>query len=768
MNRLHGYGIRVFGIVLVVLVAFGAPLGASAAADDATPTSLSVPRLDRAPTLDDFAGMTPRGGIESDMARVDGFVQRAPSDGEAASQRTEAYLGYDREYLYVVFLAFDSESDKVRARLVPREQTEGDDTVTVELDTFADERRAYGFSANPLGVQTDFFETSDATRDLTFDTIWSSKGVVTERGYIVMMSIPFTSLRFPSGTNRPWGIVLERSIPRSSETSFWPRVSASVPNVLSQAAELRGIEGVAPGRNVQIIPYGSFRSTRALDTRDPAHVAFTSERAALDSGVDAKLVLGGRFVVDATLNPDFSQVESDDPQATANARFALFVPERRPFFVENADFFQTPMQLVFTRRIADPQLGVRITGKTGPYSIGAMVIDDQSPGRIVPDDDPDAGTRATFAVVRASRDILDESRVGVLYTERRFEGGFNRVAAFDSRLKLASQWSLDLQAAASATRDSDGNTLAGPAYRAFLRGKGRHYVSETTYSDLSANFRAETGFIPRVDLRAIEHYSEAYFYPEGKRLLVWSFGGYVGRRWDHSGTLLEKEYDVGGSVELRGQTVASLWRAMQRDGFRPVDYPTLPALTVLPHDVWVANFRSRALRQISVVGKLFFGGTDINYSPATGAPPATASRPFDGNLTLTVQPSTRLRVDSTYLFDRLRDRQTGSSIFNSHIVRSKCNWQFTRELSVRGTVQYEALRVNPAFTALDRREGFNADLLVTYLVNPWTALHVGYNGDLQNIDLVDGADGRIARRGERGLLDDSRRFFVKFSYLIRP
>src|ERR1700757_4288742 len=317
-----------------------------------TPTpSVSVPRLQHGPSLDDFLAMQPRGEIAPQMAKVSGFVQRNPHDGEAVSEPTDAYLGYDQKNLYVVFVCFDNPGE-VRARMSRREDVYDDDQVEVILDTFHDRRRAYAFQTTPLGVQWDAIwteasreEETSAHFDTSFDTVWDSRGKVTGRGYVVWMAIPFKSLRFPATKLQEWGVILYRGITRKSEDSFWPHLTLKMEGRLGQAATLHGLEGISPGHSIELIPYGLMRSYRALDTRDFTNPYFQKAAVQGQPGMDAKFVIRDHFVVDMTANPDFSQVESEDPQITVNQRYAVYFPEKRPFFLENEDFFRTPLDL---------------------------------------------------------------------------------------------------------------------------------------------------------------------------------------------------------------------------------------------------------------------------------------------------------------------------------------------------------------------------------------------------------------------------------------
>ncbi|MCL4523506.1 MAG: carbohydrate binding family 9 domain-containing protein, partial [Acidobacteria bacterium] len=394
---------------LAVLCALLA-LPATLAAEQPPASALVIPRVDRAPTLEDFLDMKPSPAVEGKLAKVDDFRQTRPSDGKPGTERTEAYLGYDSENLYAVFIAFDSEPQKLRARMVSRENFVGehgdmvDDGVSVSLDTFNDQRRGYIFQVNPYGVQWDGLYSDNNGFDVSFDTVWHSRAKITGRGFVVWMAIPFKSLRFSSAREQTWAILLNRDIPRKSEVVFWPIYSSKISGYINQAAPMKGLKNISPGRNMQFIPYGALRSFRALDERDANAPAFRGKRAEADGGVDAKLVLKDSLVLDVAVNPDFAQVESDEPQVTANERFELFFPEKRPFFLENASFFQTPINLLFTRRIADPQFGVRLTGKLGPWAVGALFADDQAPGKSVAKNDPMAGQRAYFTVLRVNRD----------------------------------------------------------------------------------------------------------------------------------------------------------------------------------------------------------------------------------------------------------------------------------------------------------------------------------------------------------------------------
>jgi len=463
------------------------------------PPALTIPRLQRAPLLENFLSMEPEGEIALQMAKVTGFTQHNPHDGEAVSEPTDAYLGYDQKNLYVVFVCFD-DPNQVRARMSVREDIHDDDQVEIILDTFHDRRRAYMFQTTPLGVQWDAIWT-EASReeqtlghfDTSFDTVWDSRGKVTDRGFVVWMAIPFKSLRFPTSKSQEWGIILYRGITRKSEDSFWPYLSRRIQGRLGQAATLYGLEGISPGRDIEIIPYGLLRGYRALDTRDPGNPYFQHADMQGQPGMDAKFVLQDHFTIDLTANPDFSQVESEDPQITVNQRYAVYFPEKRPFFLENEDFFRTPMDLFFTRSIGDPSAGIRLTGKDGPYSVGLMTTDDRSPGLAVPDYSQYSGMRSYFTVARVSRDIFRQSTVGALYTdwECPTTGEFNRVGGIDTTFKLNPAWSLDGQAVVTSSNlnlsceaniypfssgnRGNGNYYAGPAERLELRRDGLHF-----------------------------------------------------------------------------------------------------------------------------------------------------------------------------------------------------------------------------------------------------------------------------------------------------
>ncbi|HXH07771.1 MAG TPA: DUF5916 domain-containing protein [Vicinamibacterales bacterium] len=699
---------------------------------------LVVPRVSEPPTLEDYLDGSPR----PDEVAVTGFVQREPGDGVPVSQPTTAYLSYDDQHLYVIFVCRDREPERIRARMARREAILEDDAVGVLLDTFHDRRRAYLLASNPLGIQADAISAEGKDDDFSFDALWHSRGRLTADGYVVWMAIPFRSLRFPRSPEQTWGIALIRSIPRSNEFAFWPYMTRRIAGFTQQLATLQGIADVSPGRNIQFIPYAAFAGARFLREQPPAFETDRDGRA----GLDAKVVLRDAFALDLALNPDFSQVESDEPQVTINQRFEVFFPEKRPFFIENAGYFQTPIALFFSRRIADPQLGVRLTGKRGGWSVGALAADDRAADEVA------RGRRAYVTVARLQRDVGRQSHVGLMATTRDVGDTTSRIVAVDTRWTLGRNWIAEAQAARSASRLSDG-ARDGHALTAALRRDGRHFEYSLSYEDFSPGFRAPLGFVRRVDVRMIEQFAEYTWRPEKGRLL--SFGPQVFTlvNWARDGRVQDWQVSPEFGVELAGQTYAEIsydesYELFESLGFRK------RSVTVLGGTSY--------LRWLEISGRLT-RGTDVNFFPAPGLRPSLADA-GSGRVSLTLRPTPPLRIDQTYLHSRLRTR-AGPMIFENHILRTRVAYQFTRELSMRAILDYEGILPNASLVALEREKRFAADLLVTYLVNPWTAVYVGYTDRRENLR-PDPIAGRLLRTDAPDVTT-GRQVFAKVSYLLR-
>ena len=718
---------------------------------------LRMPRVSRPPSLDDFL----RGRPREAEARVTGFRQRYPRDGAPASRETTAYVSYDERNLYVAFDCRD-EPGKIRGRLAKREDVGDDDSVAVFLDTFHDRQRAYMFAANPLGIQSDAIYTEGQGNDTSFDTLWYSEGRVTKDGYIVWMAIPFKSLRFSSSARQTWGIALNRTIFHASEDAYWPFISQKVEGLVPHFATLEGLDDVSPGRNLQFIPYGVFSRARLLDTAGPKPPGFyTSNEGRV--GLDAKVVLRDALTLDVAANPDFSQVESDEPQVTVNQRYEVYYPERRPLFIENAGFFQTPMELFFSRRIQDPRLGARLTGKLGRWALGALGADDRAAGRRVPQNDPLHGRSAAIGVVRVQREFARQSSVGVLMTSRDFGSMSSRVLALDTRLKLNPNWVLSGQAARTYDRQPGGRGLSGPLYYADLTHSGKHFDYSTTYIDRSPDVRAPLGFINRVDMRRVANWTSYTFRPEHSRVLAWRVNVAGFADWNRSGRLQDWNASAGTMGSFRGNTRLFLTRSKGFELFKGAGFQK---------EYTNLYFTTARWKWLVIDAPAVFG-TAINYYPAGGRPPFSAKF-AEMQAGLTVRPAPKLRLQQAYVYSRLATQAdagrlglpASTPIYNNHILRAKVNYQFTRELSLRVILDYNAVLPNSSLINQERSKRLAADLLVTYLVHPGTVVYAGYTEARENLALVGSAPPALVRTASPGV-STGRQFFVKVSYLFR-
>jgi hypothetical protein len=772
-------------------------LAATTVARAAAPASVRIPRVSRPPRLEDFEDMAPSGD-STQLAKLTDFIQQQPSDGKPATQRTDVYLGYDGANLYAIWVCWDTDPHAIRAHLTRREAVTppDDDYIELTLDTFRDRRHGFLFDVNPRGVQADALWSEDSGADYSYDTVWDSRSQLTAKGYVIWMSIPFRSIRFHPANEQLWGVTLMRYVAHNDEYDYWPRVSSRISGRLNQEGLITGVENVSPSHNMQFNPYGYLSSLHSVDNRDPIQPRFDNRNVQGKIGLDSKFVFHDSLVLDTTINPDFAQIESDQPQNTVNQRFEVFFPEKRPFFLENSNFFSDTnigvyslSRLLFTRRIVEPSFGARLTGKQGPWNLGFFVADDRSPGLTVPDHSPLSGTRAYFAVGRVSHDLGDQNSIGAIYVDREYKGDFNRVGGLDASFRLGKNWtswyrgvvSSTLASSSSAGTSASGiaappvSYLFGQNHEAVLNGMGRRFSYELMYQDITSNFHTDAGFVPRTDIRNAAEYFHFYWRPEGKHLVFQGPELNTHDIWDHHGVGLTHAYNFDWVFGYRRNVFFAPIVVTETDVLRPNDFSGLPNNHKYVQNGGGLVVGGSPTRLITWRTTIIRDGTVLIVVP-NGQTPITGDEIFI-NHTMSVKPTRHLEIDNTYILDRVLNGTAHHASFNNHIIRSKGNYQFTRALSLRAIVQYNDLLANPTYSSLRTTRNLNFDFLMTYLIHPGTAVYVGYNSNLENLipglcvpapgSLVGcNPDGNGLVRSNR-LINDGRIFFVKVSYLFR-
>jgi len=772
-------------VVCLGMVPWAAAIAQNAApaANPAQPSKTELPREYRVPLLaeplklSDFAGMKPRPELKDKLLQITGFVQRAPRDGEPATEETEVWLGYTKTTFYLVFICHDHHPEQIRGHLARRENILNDDNVWVLFDPFQDRRKGVLFQVNPAGVQADAAWSDEVNTDYSYDQIWDSDGQITPGGWMALMAIPFRSLRFRS-FGSDWGVVFRRNFPRNSEGDFWPRVAANVAGTLSQEGTLKGIEGVTGSRNLQINPYSIAQNVRTLDTIDPLNPYISSRHLEGTAGGEFKAILKDRIVFDATVNPDFSNIESDQPQFTVNQRYAVYFPELRPFFLENANYFSTPIDLVYTRNIVHPEYGARLTGKVGRTNIGLFAIDDREPGQTVAPGDPLFNKRAKYLVGRISQDIGKGSSIGAIYADQEFGRGWNRIGGVDFKWRMTDRWSTYGQWVESSTKGTaDSGTpptySAGPANYLELRRSGHAFNLDLTYQDFSNGFETQLGFIQTSNVRNAQTYAAYAWFPKHRTVQSYGIEASQNLAYDHQGNRVYRYLSYDAYVTLPRNVVLVPIFGQNSDTMGPPSYSALTGYKNFTENFGGFVARGAPFPQLNFRLNFFRSG-NVNYNPLDGrAPSLLDQETAEANFTL--QPFRQLTADNVYLLDRDRAVSNGAFVYESQTFRTKVNYQFTRALSARVIVQYDSTLANPAETSLKRTRQVGTEALFTWLPHPGTAIYIGYNNDMQNLDrafcnrLPGGAcdpDNTDPPRGPH-MLNDGRQIFIKASYLFR-
>jgi hypothetical protein len=471
-----------------------------------------------------------------------------------------AFLAYDDDNLYVAFRAYDPEPSAIRAHLSDRDTPFRDDFVGILVDTFNDERGGYELFVNPLGVQMDLAlneTSSDEEEDANWDAIWSSAGRIDEQGYTVEMAVPFSSLRFQrSAGEQTWGLTAFRSYPRSRRHQI--NVNAVDPDdscFICHIPKITGFAGATPGRNVEFDPTVTAHRT---DRREAFPEGSYEGEEEADLGLTARWGITPNLTFSGAVNPDFSQVEADAAQLDVNTQFTLFFPEKRPFFLEGADFFETPWNVIHTRTVSDPSWGVKLTGKEGRNGIGVFAVRDEVTNLLLPGSQRSSTAslrmETTDAALRYRRDFGSASNLGAVVTHREGEGYHNSVYGIDGLWRPTGSDRITVQALQSETEypfafasdiGLETGAFDGTAWRASYVHDSQNWEWYAQHEDMDPGFRADLGFLPQVgytfDLAGIER---RWLGEAGDWYTRWEAGADWDRREDAGGTVLEEEVEA--------------------------------------------------------------------------------------------------------------------------------------------------------------------------------------------------------------------------------
>jgi uncharacterized protein DUF5916/cellulose/xylan binding protein with CBM9 domain len=698
------------------------------------PRATTPPLIDGSLTEDEVWKESPLG--------IDDFVSYNPLYGEKQKQRTEVRIAYDDRNIYFSFHCYDPEPDKIRTTVSRRDNIFNDDWVGISLDAGSTGQFSYHMMVNPSGIQMDALNSSASGENWDVDWVWTSAGRITKDGYVVEIALPLQSVRFKGGPEVRMGILFWRRISRTGVSAAWP--------------------DIPPGkwvfdRHVQLV-FKDLHQPRLLELLPSATYSINQDRLTSnqwsraahkgDLGLEGKFGLTSTITLDATVNPDFSQVESDAFQVEVNQRFPIFFSEKRPFFMEGMSIFSIAGNpgdgnmntAVHTRRIVNPIFGAKLTGNMGKTSWGFLSASDQSP--------PELFTTAAsnhkdklFTIGRALYSLGQSNYVGTIITDTEFAGHYNRVAGGDLSLRLqhgqqvtANFFSTHSGAPEEESRDGIGGGVYYDYSRRWgdLSGQIEHYAKD---------FQMDTAFYNRTGITGGWAYGALNYYPEPKGLL------WIKRITPFVWTKHYRDQVQNGNDDYFQPGIRFNFT---RQGFLRFDQSW-------GHEPW-ANYRFKSGRRrimgnAQILPWLHIDG-EANLGWATFYDPVS---PFQGRSTskrleLVFQPNSKINEDIFYNIVKFDRASTGERVYTIHIANFKSTYQFNKHFFVRGIAQFDSSQSRVL-----------TDLLASYEWVPGTVAQAGYGSLIEKRRFEDG----ILDAGGGSYLTVHRGLFFKLSYLHR-
>ncbi len=777
-----------------------------------------IPRLEVPPTID---------GQLNDAAWANAtvfgdFLQTDPGDNVAPSHPTEVMMGYDAKHLYIAFKIIQ-DREKVRATVARRDNIFDDDNVGVYLDTFNDQRQAYALFFNPFGIQLDGTFTEGRGGDYSVDIVMDSKGVLTSDGFTVEVAIPFKSLRYEAGKGKMWGVHIHRYFKHANnEINSWMRLKRGSNSLLDQAGKITGLEEISTTRQLEINPSFTLSQTgrRSRYTFDgnPAG-RFVNEGLSAEFGLTAKFSLTPTITLDFAYNPDFAQVEADAPVTTANQRFPIFFPEKRPFFLERIDIFQMRLNTVNTRTIVDPDIALKLTGRRGKNTFGVLYASDNAPGNYSEDEREDllqcrqrrifnpseicgierfVDRNADIGVLRVKRDIGRQHNLGFFATTYNFTDRHNHTAGFDGRFRPNPKTVAEFQVIGTNSRrnfyDADLDralyrTGNGFGYSYLVEWSDRNWFISLDGDGRTSDYRADVGFTPRVNTnqhRLIIRYetkrdaTKPIIFKRGFNETVISHD-WQGRtqNWftNTRGTLgLQRQTIVFAGVEFGYERVRESEFGANRNTNRGGAFFGNDSERSSPRNEIYAVVESQPFKQLFFRFVAALGHGDLDFDFGAGPkfprvspigllnrnnpfPPGSAENPLDPG------PGKKLVINSVVRYQPTAAWQIQFDTSRTRLVRNDTDKVAFDDniFSLRSTYQFTRntfARLRLDYSNITTR--LRPQLVLGWTPNPGTALFVGYNDDYN----IHGYNQYTGLR-EPGLRGNGRSFFIKASYLFR-
>jgi hypothetical protein len=672
-------------------------------------------------------------GEWAEAFKLTDFKTFQPDFNKDPSQKTVGYFLYDADNLYFAFRCYDTEPSKIKASLSKRDAMFQDDFVGIVFDTYNTMQGGYAFLVNPLGIQGDGMMDIQGNVSDAQDFLWHCKGAIDEQGYVIEARIPLQSIRFPAGKTITMRLAFFRQLVRTSEVASAPPIFPDKGAILAQT-QVVTVSGLRFRRVVELLP--AVTASRRLSAADGR---LQRDESLTELGLTGKVGISNDLTLDAAVNPDFSQVESDAGQVDINLRYALYFPEKRPFFLEGSEIFQLAgnteeaplLSLVHTRRIVDPVAGFKLSGKMGVRNTFAALyaLDGEPYG--------DTGLEPSFSIFRLKHALKDDSYLGAYYTGRDIRGGSNRVGGVDGRFRLGPTDIFTFHLLGSLSKDGAGGAEPGHALGLAYEHDDRKSTVILGYQDISKDFQVDTGFLERTGLRRLAAFGMYKIYPKSKLFqriepFYWSYH------------LLDTDSDKVESFNL-----FTLRFHLPRSTQVRFD-------AVLASEVYEglsfgrSGLGLQARTQISkhLFINLFFRHTGaIYYDPE-------APYQGDGNRAqayLEFQPTDQLDFVLSLAYQDFTRRSDKSKIYDYTLIRSFNTFQINKYLFLRGIVEYNFYY-----------KRMTVDALASFTYIPGTVIYVGYGSALERVRW----DGEAYVGADR-FLETKRGFFFKVSYLWR-